>query len=450
MKVLLVFPPLSMKERYDKNVAGVGGYLPPLGLCYMAAVLERIGHEVRIIDCPVNNYSTDDVVQEISRFEPNWVGLSAITSLIERTTELAKEIRKNFPKIKILVGGSHATVMPDETLKLTGADVVISGECEEILVSIIENPKKYKHTIVKGKPVMDLDKIPFPARHLLDMSKYISLPNNYKRSPHVFQMFATRGCPNICTFCASANGIYRQRSVQNVIAELKKLISDYNLKEIVFWDDLFTLNKHWVREFCDALIKEKINIAWSCEARVDTIDEDLVRKMKKAGCWNIFLGIESGNQELLDNIKKRTTLDMIRKGVKAVKKVGIEVRGSFMLGLPGETPEMARKTIDFAIELDPDYAQFSLTTPFPGTELYKTCDKWGKLDMDFKKYNVWMPVFLPKGYDSVEQLQSIHRSAFRRFYMRPKYILKRIYKIRSLNDLKRNLNGLKMIKGFSS
>ncbi len=447
MKVLLVFPPLSAKERYDKNVSASSGTLPPLGLCYMAAILEKKGHVVKIIDCPVNSYTQDNVLKEIENFKPDWVGLSAITLLIDRAIEITNLIKGKHPKIKILIGGPHATIMPKETLKQTKASIVISGECEDVLANIIEG--KIKKKIVYAKPIKDLDKLPFPARHLLDMKKYTSLPNNYRYSSNVFQILTTRGCPYTCTYCASANGIFRQRSVENVIAEIKHLIKDYNIREIAFWDDIFTMNRQWVIDFCDTLKQEKIKLAWSCETRLNLIDSELARKMKKAGCWNIFLGIEAGVQELLDNVKKRTTLDVIRKGMKAVKKAGIEVRGAFMLGLPGETPELARKTIDFAIELDPDYAQFSLTTPYPGTELYKTYEKWGKLDKNFSKYHIWAPVFLPHGYKSFDELKAMQEDAFRKFYFRPKYIIKRLLRVRNLNDLRRNLNGLKFILSFA-
>ena len=377
------------------------------------------------------------------------MGLGAVTMLIDRVIDLTKSIKKEFPEQIIVIGGPHPTKMPQETLRDTGCDIVITGEAEYAFVDIAKEPEKYKEAqIVKGKNVKDLDNMPFPARHLLDMNVYTSLPNNYKRDKHVFQMLTTRGCPYVCTFCASANGFYRQRSVANVMAEIKELIKTYNVQEIVFWDDIFTLNKKWVLDFCNALKTEKIDIAWSCETRLDLINEEVIKAMGETGCSNIFFGIESGNQQLLDNIKKRTTIDMIRKGVAIVKKYGIEVRGSFMIGLPGETPAMARETIDLAIELDPDYAQFSITTPYPGTELYETVEKWGTLDKNFKEYHGWSAVFVPDGYKDIKELRKVHREAFRRFYMRPTYVYNRIRKIKSWGDAKRNLDGFRMVIGF--
>lgn len=450
MRILLVFPPYSMKERYHSNVGeDIGGHLPPLGLCYMAAVLEKEGHIVKIMDCPSNRQTQTDVINEITTFNPQIVGLAAVTILIDRAIEITKAIKQHFPKIIVVIGGPHPTKMPEDTLEQTRCDIVIKGEAEYAFRGITRKPNEFrKKRIVDGEIIKNLDELPFPARHLLNMEIYNSLPNNYKVSENVIQMLTTRGCPYTCTFCASANGKFRQRSVQNVIAELKELRSQYNVKEVAFWDDIFTLNKRWIIDFCNALHQENLNIAWSCETRLDLIDKEIVKAMKNAGCWNIFFGIESGNQELLDNIKKRTTLDMIRKGVKMVKNAGIEVRGSFILGLPGETPEMGQKTIDFAIELDPDYAQFSIATPFPGTELWDTADQWGTINKNFKEFHIFSPVFVTKGYRNAEDLQNIQRLAFRKFYLRPKYIAKRLLKIRNIRDIRRNAKGLRMVFGM--
>ena len=451
MKVLLIFPPYSVNERYAKDVGNVGGHLPPLGLCYMASMLEKSGHEVQIMDCPVMRYTIEDIHRRIRDFKPDIVGLGAVTMLIDRVIALTKGIKKEFPSQLVVIGGPHPTKVPQDTLEKTGCDIVIQGEAEIAFTEIANNPQAHlEKKIVKGTLIRDLDSMPYPARHLLDMSVYTSLPNNYKKDKHVFQMLTTRGCTYSCTFCASANGMFRQRSVGNVIGEIKQLIEQYNIKEVVFWDDIFTFNKKWIVEFCNALKKENIDIAWSCYTRLDLINDEIVKAMKEAGCWNIFFGIESGNQDILDNIKKKMNLELIRKGMETLKKNDIEVRGSFMIGLPGETPEKARKTIQLAIDLDVDYAQFSITTPYPGTELYDTAERWGTLNKDYKDYHGWVPVFVPHGYKNAEELQAIHREAFRRFYLRPGYILKRMMKLRSMNDLKRNLDGLRLVLGFTS
>ena len=449
-RILLVQPPYSLKERYHNEVGeDIGGHLPPLGLCYMAAYLEKHNHKVQLMDCPAHKQQLPDVLKQIEIFQPDIVGLAAVTILIDRAVEITQAIKKEYPHVTVVIGGPHPTEMPQETLEQTGCDIVVKGEAEYAFLDIVNDTEKFKkEKIVQGQMVKNLDDIPMPARHLLDMSKYNALPNSYKVSENVIQVMTTRGCPYTCTFCADANGKFRRRSVENVIKEIKHVQEVYGTKEIAFWDDVFTLNRNWVMSFMKALEDEKIKLAWSCYARVDTIDQEMLDYMAKMGCWNMFFGLESGNQELLDNIKKRTTLDMIRKGVAMCKASGIEVRGSFILGLPGETPEMGQKTIDFAIELDPDYAQFSIATPFPGTELYETVDRWGKMNKNYKDFHIFTPVFVPKGYESAEQLHNMQRLAFRKFYFRPKYVWKRATSMRNIRDIKRNIKGLSMVIGM--
>lgn len=452
MKILLVFPPVSLSERYNTNVGDVGGYLPPSGLLYMGAMFEQAGHTVQIMDCEVNDLHQDEVIERISNFQPDMVGISTLTLMSYRTFELSNLIREKFPGIFILIGGPHANAKPEETLAKTMANVVVTGEADEMVVKITENMEKYKTPqIVRCGIVKDIDKLPYPARHLVDLKKYKALPNNYIKSPYVFQMFGSRGCPFLCTYCAESRGIFRQRGIEKVVGEIKHLISTYGMEECVFWDSTFTINRNWVIELCKQIKKENLNFYWSCYTRVNLVDPEMLKNMREAGCWNIFLGIEAGNQQLLNNVKKGVTLDMTRNGVKMIKDAGIEIRASFIFGLPGETPETARETIKFAIELNPDYAQFGLATPFHGTELYDTYQKWGRFDeSDYKKFNIWTPVFIPHGYKNSEELVSIQKEAFRRFYMRPKYILGKLVKIRDTNTLLRYLKGLRLVMGFVS
>ena len=197
-------------------------------------------------------------------------------------------------------------------------------------------------------------------------------------------------------------------------------------------------------------MKETPGLPWTCETRVDRVDKETLKLMARAGCWKIGYGVESGNQELLNTIKKGITLDQARQAVKWTKDSGIEVGLSFMLALPGETPEKARQTIEFAKELDPDYSQFCITTPYPGTELYEKAKEYGTLIQDFSAYTIWNPVFVPKGYRGQDEVLKMQRGAFRAFYYRPSYIAKRLLKIRSIGDLKRNIEGQRVTSKFSS
>jgi radical SAM superfamily enzyme YgiQ (UPF0313 family) len=429
----------------------VGGFLPPLGLLNMAAVLERDGHEVKVMDCPVNRYTISDVLSEISNFKPDVVGVAAITSLAHVTKEICDVVKNQWPNITIILGGPHPTVMPKQVSEEMRADIIIAEEADGIIGDVLKDLEKYKQQrIVMAGKVMKLDALPFPSRHLVDMSKYTSLPNTYKKDPHTFQVMTSRGCPFTCTFCHDAKGVFRQRSVENVIEELEMLKEKYHITEVAFWDDILTLNKIWVYKFCEEI--EKLNLVWSCYSRLDLVDEPMLKAMKKAGCWNIFFGIEAGSQDLLDNIKKKMTVQQLAEKVKLVKKCGIEIRGSFMIGLPGETPEKARQTIQFAIDLDPDYAQFTITTPYPGTELWQTAEQFGTLDrnQNFTKWNEWQPVFIPTGYKNGQELLDMHKEAFRRFYTRPSYMLRRALKVRSLDEIKRNLKGLRVVLAMTA
>jgi anaerobic magnesium-protoporphyrin IX monomethyl ester cyclase len=449
MKVLLIFPPQNLEERYSHNVGDVGGFLPPLGLLYMAAVLEEAKHKVQIMDCPVNDYRINHIKDRIKEWKPDVVGVGAITSLADVTKGVCEAAREIDPKITIMVGGPHASIMPKEVVKIMDVDIVLVEEADNKIVEILNNLKKFKkQKIVDCEKVKDLNTLPFPARHLLDMNKYTALPNAYKVTPHVAHMVSSRGCPYTCTFCFDAMGKFRQMSVPKVIEEIRILKEKYKIKEIAFWDDIFTPNKKWVHEFCDAMEKEHPEMVWSCYTRLNLVDLELLKHMKKAGCWNIFYGIEAGDDELLKNIRKLMTVEQMKKAVRWTQEAGIEIRGSFMIGLPGETPEKARKTIDLAIELEPDYAQFSITTPYPGTQLWDNYEKFGTLDKTFKDYHGWSPVFVPHGYKNKKELMDIHKEAFRRFYMRPKYVFKRLSKIRDWNDIKRNMNGLKVVMGM--
>ncbi|MFH0831791.1 MAG: radical SAM protein [archaeon] len=476
--ILLVYPPISVNERYARDVGDVGGNLPPLGLAMIAAVLKEKGFKIMIIDSVVMNYSSKDILHIIKERKPKAVGITAMTPNYHRAKSLANEIKKEFPDILLIIGGHHVTIMPEKVVEESDFDIAVLGEGEITSIEILElyksfnyNPKKLLSseklkeingiafrdekgiTVNKARELIkNLDELPYPARELLPMKRYLPLPNQYKRKP-VVHMVAIRGCPYNCSFCSN-NKVFgrkiRARSPEKVVEEIVYSMKKYGAKEISFWDDMMTTNREWMNKFCDLLIKNKVDITWTCYARVDSVDEPLLKKMKKAGCWNIFFGFESGVQELLDNINKGITLKQIAEANQLCKKIGIEVRASFMIALPGETPELARKTIEFAKKLNPDYAQFCITTPYPATALYENAKDYGTLTEDFSKFNIWEPVFIPKGYKNAEQIREIEKKAMREFYIRPEYILSRIRKINSLEDIIRYLKGLRFLLGFIS
>jgi len=244
--------------------------------------------------------------------------------------------------------------------------------------------------------------------------------------------------------------IMRFRSPKLVVDEIEHVMKDYGAREISFWDDTFSGDPNWTIEVCAEIKKRKLDIIWSCYCNILGTTEEMIRQMAQAGCWNIFFGIESGNEDLLMKMRKGLTLDKIRQIIKITKEVGIEIRASFMIGVPGETPEKAMNTINFAIELDTDYAQFSICTPYPGTELWSIASKEGKLlNTELTNFHGWDPVWLPNGYDNKEQLIALQKLAMRKFYLRPSFVLNKILKIRSVNDIVRYAKGARLVAGFT-
>jgi len=479
MDALLIYPPLTVDERYAKKSLGnVGGHLPPLGIVYLAAVLRQNGFKVSLIDGPASGLNEEEILKEIEKIGPKVIGISAITPLFHRAIRLAENIRARFSDILIVIGGHHVSIEPIKALEeYPSFDIAVYGEGENTMLELVKNYQKYNFErraflsdfnllnsmdgvvfrrlgqVIMTHPrtlIKNLDDLPSPAWDLLPMDRYIPLPNQYLNKP-VINMIAIRGCPFHCSFC-STHAVFgnslRFLSPERLIKQIEEAKSNFGIREVSFWDDSLTVDKKWLLDFCEEVIRHKLNITWTCYSRVDTVDKDILNRMRAAGCWNIFYGYESGNQELLDGIDKNITLEKIREVNRWTKEAGIEIRAAFMIALPKETPEMARKTIDFAISLEPDYAQFTITTPHPKTKLFQEAKKYGTLSADLSKYNHWEPVFVPYGYKNKEEIKKLHAEAFRRFYMRPKYFYGRLKKIKSLSDILRYLDGLKVIFGF--
>ena len=482
--VLLINPPSSITKRYGKkNLGEIGGDLIPLGMANLAAYIREKGYGVGVIDCPTLKIDNEKVYEIILQKDPAIIGFSTTTYALSRAIELARKIKNKLPTKLTVVGGSHANVAGIETANQYDVfDIIAYGlDGEYILHEIVqkfseknfnrnqfmtdftmlENIKgiiyKKNNITIRNSPrenIENLDKLPLPARDLFPMEKYIPLPNQYKKLP-LTNMVVIRGCPYFCTFCDQASTGARRRSPQKVIEEIKECVEKFGIKEISFWDDTMSYHKKWMKEFLDLLIREKLDLCWSCYAAVNTVDKDLLKLMRKAGCWNIFYGYQTANDDLAKNIqtnRKNRDFEKMKQTAQWTKEVGIEVRGSFLIGLPGETPELAKQTVQNAIELDPDYAQFTLVCPYPGTKLAKEIEegKWGKfVSRDLEEYQCWNVTWLPFGYKSIKELKNIERYAFRKFYLRPSYIFKRIMKIRSIEDIKRYIRGgTALVKAF--
>ncbi|PUA34297.1 MAG: B12-binding domain-containing radical SAM protein [Candidatus Terraquivivens tikiterensis] len=432
MRVCLISPPYDSAV---KSVVGVSS--PPLGLAYIASML-RQNHDVKIIDSNILNYTLEDVERELRGFNPDVVGITSVTPSIYEAYKVAEIAKKVNEGCTVVLGGPHATFTSIQTLKeCKHIDVIVKGEGEETVRELVEKIERgaplkevkgitfrKQNEIIDTEPrpfVRNIDAIPFPSWDLLPMHLYKF--NGIKYAT----MLTSRGCPFRCSFCSSSRlfgGYWRGRSPENVLEEIKILYDRYGIRNIEFLDDTFTFDQERAERICNEIIKEGLDISWGASSRVDTLSKELVERMKKAGCWIVFLGIESGSQKILDAIGKRITLGQIKMAVKILKDAGIQVLGSFIIGFLEDTKETIKETIRFAKSLDLDYAEFSILTPYPGTPVYEYAKKNNMLlTEDWSKYTAVEPVLKIEGV-SEKEVKALFQKAYITFYLRPKMALR--------------------------
>ncbi len=382
MKVLLINPPLREE---------VPPVMFPLGMAYLVTCLKRAKHKPVVVDIDGNRYFYERALKLIKKHleegDIGAIGTGGLITVYKYCKRLVKDIRKIDLKIPIVIGGSLATSSPNLVMEKIKPDYLVLREGEISFINLInclekqENPKTVKGIVFKSRnkliftPPEELASAEFLDNLLPDwdafpVEKYISYPNiacGMKRSISVSTM---RGCPFNCRFCYHIfERRTRFRSPESVINEIKILKKRYRIRHILFSDDLFTVNRKNVEKFCDLIIQQKIDISWSAGGRVDTVDIELLKKMKKAGCTSFGYGFESGSQKILDLMNKRTTVEQARKAAKMTRNAGLVLQEAFMIGFPGETRETFEETIKFCIENDmPTY--FSFTCPYPGTDIF--------------------------------------------------------------------------------
>lgn len=469
MKVVFIQPHWFDKSS-KSDVKSIHSITPPLGILYLAACIRRDGHKSMLIDALAENLSVEQVKNRVLKAKPDIVAMTGTTPQISSAFSVIKAI-KNESDIPIILGGPHATAAPLETMrKCSEIDILVFGEGELIfpeLVNAIEKGsslEKIRGIYLRKKGdikftgsqayVDNLDELPFPARDLLkSISIYKLAPSDVKREPST-TMVTSRGCPFKCKYCNKAvfGSKYRFNSPEYVLDEIEYLIEKYKIREIKFWDDVFTIRKKRTEQICEEIKKRKLDLVWSCESRVDIVDYDILKKMKSAGCWQIDYGIESAEQKLLDRINKGIKIETAAKTIKLTKKAGISTRGYFILGLPGETIKSANKTIDFAVKSGLDSATFFVCVPYPGTELYDIAkqeggiksDDWSQYShIDFEKL-----IYVPNTIKEAE-LKKLINKAYKKFYIRPEFVTKQVLNIRSVDDIKNKLQGLKvLLKGL--
>lgn len=457
LDVLLINPPWLTK---NGNIwHGVRSTSPPLGLLYVAAYAEQTGRSVHVMDVNAEQLHFEDIERFISEHQPGWIGMTAVTAQIINTHRVAGIAKRVSPKSKIVIGGVHATAMPDEVLRDANVDFVIRGEGEIPFTSLIEGRPaesigglSYRGSNLLqpivynplAEPIDDLDSLPTPAYHLIQFDLYKPAIGAYRRLPSI-NMTMTRGCPGKCTFCNSAETALRTRSAKHVVDEIEKLQARYGIREVSFYDDTLTIFKQQVSEMCDLIVERGIDLTWSCFARTDCVSPALLKKMRAAGCHQILFGIESADPGILEAIRKPIDIEQTRKAVRMVQKAGIAVRAAFMFGNPGETTATMQRTIDFALDLDPDIALFNITTPYPGTQMFNWAHKNGYLrTLDWNDYDLANSVLELPTVSSAE-VNRMYREAYRSFYFRPKYLFKRLTRLRSWEDIKCNLRALRSV-----
>ncbi len=455
MRVLLINPGMNL-ERLGR-VAGLLEPMPCIGVAYLAATLEQAGIHVRAVDMFAEGLGAAQVLERVMRFRPDVVGFTVMTPSAPVVTTLAGKIRQAAPATRIVLGGVHADVFASELVASGDADVVVHGEGEHAIVELVQAWAGGSEDLsgisgitwmADGQPQRtaerplntQLDDLPYPAWHLLPVHRYGLLPFADIARP-VLTISASRGCPYRCDYCSllhSHGKSYRRRDLTRVVDEYEFMVDRFGVKQIGFVDPIFPLNKTDLPTFCEELLRRKLpdRCVWLSETRADRLDPETCRLMYAAGCRRVLLGIESGSVRLLDNVNKKLNPEQIREGVANARAAGIQTVGLFMIGLPGETPELTRQTVEFAVELDLDFAKFAITVPFPGSKLFE--DAWQKTLFrdDWENYVTFNTdpdalVWHPPGYDPRELIQ-LQRWSLRRFYLRPRQIRRQLFELKTL------------------
>jgi len=368
-------------------IQSTGYSQPPLGLALIAAVLEREGYQVTVLEANALKLPPEDVVPLVS--DADVVGVTTMTPTINTATAIARYLKKAYPDLPIILGGAHATLLPEETLVTAPEiDILVRGEGEETIIEVLR-ALEHKQPLSKISGIsyrkdggvasnpaksenVDLDSLPFLAYHLLPWRSYKPHPPHGRALPFA-AIVTSRGCPYKCSYCSKPvfGSEFRAQTPERVVEEVAYYKSRFGIKEFAFYDDVFTLDKKRAYAIADEMIKRGLKIHWTCETRVNLVDKELLRHIKQAGCYSVAYGIESGSPEILSTLGKDISLEQAEEAVRLSREIGLQTIGYFMIGSPGESPETIRQTIQFAKKLKLDFAQFSVTTPFPGTKLYE-------------------------------------------------------------------------------
>ncbi|MFW6163397.1 MAG: B12-binding domain-containing radical SAM protein [Planctomycetota bacterium] len=468
MKVVLINPPAeqTLVGNNPSFLDEERGCNPPLGLLYIAAVLEqRSDHELAVVDAMAEALSYEALGTRVAAEAPDLVGISAMTFTLLDVVRTIEVVRDAVPGAKVILGGPHVHLYPRESLELPGVDFAMRGEGDLQFVELcnrLHEPERWDEVggltfrrdgetveTPAAPRIEDLDALPFPARHLTDVRRYSSV---LARRQPVTTMFTSRGCPYRCAFCDRPHlgKKFRARSAANVVDEMEACIG-LGIHEFLIYDDTFTVKRQRVLDVCAEIQRRGLDVGWDIRARVDTVDEEMLHALKAAGCERIHYGVEAGSDRFMQVLRKGITVEDARRAFRATKRAGICTLAYFMIGIPGETEADIRQTFGLARELAPDFVHVTILCPFPGTEIYRNALAEGVYETDH-----WLdfardpqPGFRPKYWTREiprERLEALLEQAYKDFYTRPAYIARQLLKVRSWHELRDKLRaGLRVL-----
>lgn len=460
MKTLLVQPPVHLDELYGK-LAGAGSELAPQGLCAIATIARKDNYDVSILDAEAFKLSVDDTIEKICEVRPDVVGFTLYTPFVpvvqEISTHLKSRYRKEGKELVVLVGGSHATITLNKVLEEHPVfDIACIGEGEITFVEILDALQNGKNlrdvkgiayrdiddsvVLTERRPfITDLDSLPMPDWSLLPELKKYYRPagDSLKRFPSA-GIVTSRGCDGKCYFCNpwQLGKKIRYHSAKYVYGMIVDLMENHGIRDIYIQDDTFVMNKENVMQFCRILIDRRLDLTWACHGRVDHLDREMCELMKRSGCWQVSLGIESGSQRILDNINKGVTVEQNYRAIKLCEEVGMDVKGLFMIGCFGEDHETVKETIGFIKKVYITDFHMTFFTPFPLTAAIKLWPKYGYFDKSKGSFMGNTPSFIP--FDlTEEELINYRKYIYRMFYLRPKIVFRYVLKLLNIRNSKK-------------
>lgn len=462
MKIALINPPMDFDTALGK-ARDIGKYtvMIPHGLASIAAVLRAGNIDVALIDAYAEGLAISSIVERVKNLNADVVGISTVTPVMNIVREISGRLKTSCPGITIVLGGPHPSILAGEVLADKNIDYVVRGEGERSFIELVRSldsgsgVKDTKGVSYRGTSgivhnpdreyVEDLDELPMPAYDMLPMRLYTAPPQWSVATPS-YQLIATRGCPYACGFCCVGMGRkVRYKSAGRVCDEIGHLVVNHGARQIVFVDTTFPFSKGHALSVCGEMIKRGLNkkVVWFTSTRVDVVDQEMLDIMYRAGCRLITYGVESGNQAILDRIKKRIKHDQVIRAVGMARRAKIDITASYILGLPGETPETMKQTLDFAKKLNTLYAQFNVIVPYPGTEVFDHAVRSGLLRhrnwdgyVSLTSMTELEPPYVAAGLTK-EGLLSFQKKAYNNYYLRPPVIIQHMGKLMKNFDVKK-------------